>query len=100
MIVLDECFSGIRVPREGMQGPDVGPITSAGLPLRRLCVDRELCAETPVGLTFRLLALAVSASFQGPMPPTNTAAEIAMQRCPAGQKLHGTSQHQRRSGAR
>ena len=36
--------------------------------------------------TFRLAAFATRASFQGPMPPTNTAALMAMHRCPAAPK--------------
>ncbi len=41
------------------------------------------CAARQQRRTFRLLALATSASFQGPMPPTNTAALMAMHRWPA-----------------
>ena len=34
----------------------------------------------------RDLAFSMRPSFQGPMPPTNTAAEMAMHRCPAAPK--------------
>lgn len=45
------------------------------------------------GYTLRHLALAISASFQGPMPPTKTAAETAMQRWPAAPHHCSNSQH-------
>lgn len=42
------------------------------------------------GVTLSLRALAIRSSFQGPIPPTNTAAERAMQRCPAAPKAAPT----------
>ena len=37
-------------------------------------------------LAFRALAALMRSAFQGAMPPTNTAAEMAMHRCPAAPK--------------